>query len=147
MNKQGWIAAIMALVLGVVIGYFLIPDGKTGKGDGGDKGRGLEGDRGAPSTLPQVAARPDGSWPMVNCSGGPRAIEMLDHIYYKASHDSMTGQLDPEMGKALLQALYRCAEGHAGTDAGHCTSVQQALGAAHGGNWDMSRGKLEHEDE
>lgn len=146
MNNQGWIAAIVALLIGLGIGYFVFSPGTTSTGEP-DRTRG-EADRGPPSQLPAIMAKQPGEWPRV-AMGGPEAIALMDQIYHKAVSDLERQVLDPALFDQVLNALYQCAEAHQQPTQEHYNLVQEALGGATlvpNPDWQMTRMKLDHED-
>ena len=140
MDQKAWIAAIIGLIVGVLLGVFVCAGNNTGKPP-------IDNPRGDPPPLPStlVESMPSGTWPKMECTPGNNAVDMLDEICNAAWAGKNAETCSPTQWnqiytKACAIALNPALEPNAPS---HCTKLDLAKTAAMNGEWQVAIDHME----
>jgi hypothetical protein len=142
MDQKAWIAAIVGLIVGVLLGVFVCAGGDTTTPPPKD------GSRGDPPPLPSslVESMPEGSWPKAECMPGQKAIDYLDEISTLAWDAKNAEMCTPMQWQQIYNRCCEIAMNPAlqANAPAHCTKLEETKTAAMNNEWQMAVDHLEH---
>jgi len=145
MDQKAWIAAIVGLIVGVLLGTYIC------SGSGTPPTLPTDGSRGDPPPLPSslVESMPEGAWPKSECSpGGGMGIDLLDQISTLAWNDKNAEMCTPEQWlqvytKACEFAMNPALQGNAMGPEGACAKLNEAIAAGMNHEWQLAVDTME----
>ena len=140
MDQKAWIAAIIGLIVGVLLGVFVCAGDNTTAPP-------PDGSRGDPPPLPStlVESMPEGTWPKIDCSPGEKAIDLLDEICNvawgaKNAETCTPQQWNQVYTKACNISMDTSLQERAPE---HCMKLNEAKAAAMNGEWQLAIDHME----
>ena len=140
MDQKAWIAAIIGLIVGVLLGVFVCAGDNTTSPP-------PDGSKGDPPPLPSslVESMPSGTWPKIECSPGSNAIDRLDELSTLAWDAKNAEMCTPPQWQQVYSKCCDIAM-NAGLEANapnHCTQLDSAKAAAMNNEWQVAIDHLE----
>lgn len=128
------VAAVVALVLGFVVGHYVMVPTCPTPGEPPTRGGGGV----APCSL--VQGNPPDQWPTVDCGDGT-GCSRLDQLWVMANQAQATGEIPAPLYQQIIDKLYTCAQlppiepPEPGVYQPRCDSLKRALQDAAANNW------------